>query len=151
MVGAETVTETALMRWAEFPGFGSRDRATLESRVSARGLRFRVLLRCWSGDHLAVGVLSVAVLVLLVLGMPLFSFVYIRNRLRSAASFRCNESGHVTGCVLPYVRAHACAYVHLRWGAVCRTQLTTLPCQIRLNLESHTCRHASGMRAPEGA
>ena len=45
-----------------------------------------------------MGVLAVAGLLLLVLGMPLFSFLYIRNRLRGAISFRCNESGNVTGC-----------------------------------------------------
>ncbi len=68
-------------------------------KKSGLGFRAQVCLhRCWSGEHLAVGVLAVAGLLLLVLGMPLFSFVYIRNRLRGAISFRCNESGNVTGC-----------------------------------------------------
>jgi hypothetical protein len=53
-----------------------------------------------------VGVLAIAGLLLLVLGMPLFSFVYIRNRLRGTISFRCNESGHTTGCTDVLVRAH---------------------------------------------
>ena len=37
-------------------------------------------------------------MLVLVLGMPLFAFVDIRNRLRGTISFRCNESGNVTGC-----------------------------------------------------
>ncbi len=81
-------------------------------RMSGLGSRAQVCLhRCWTGEHLAVGVLAVAGLLLLVLGMPLFSFVYIRNRLRGAISFRCDESGNVTGCAGVLVLCAWCAPV----------------------------------------
>jgi hypothetical protein len=89
-------------------------------RMSGLGFRAHVCLhRCWSGEHLAVGVLAVAGLLLLVLGMPLFSFVYIRNRLRGAISFRCNESGNVTGCADVLVLAQVCACALLMCECVC--------------------------------
>ena len=49
-----------------------------------------------------MGVLSIILFLLLVIGMPLFSFVYLYRRNRSSAASQTNESGRVTGWPKPY-------------------------------------------------
>jgi hypothetical protein len=42
--------------------------------------------RCWSGDHLAVGAMSVVMLPLFVIAMPVYTFAYIRRMIQSTLS-----------------------------------------------------------------
>jgi hypothetical protein len=95
VVGGTAVTETVLMRFAASPVPGHMSKQFL--MVCAPWQPHR----CWSGDHLAVGVLSVILFVLLVLGMPLFSFVYLHRRTQSSAASGTHESGRITGWPKP--------------------------------------------------
>jgi hypothetical protein len=60
-----------------------------------------------------VGVLSIILFVLLVLGMPLFSFLYLHQRNRSSAAFEMNESSRVTGWPKPCKRGKRCQHFRL--------------------------------------
>ncbi len=89
VVGGTAVTETVLMRFA-----ASLARAHVKAMLDGMRAPWQPH-RCWSGDHLAVGVLSIVLFVLLVLGMPLFSFVYLHRRRDR------HETGRVTGSPKP--------------------------------------------------
>ncbi len=60
-----------------------------------------------------MGVLSIILLVLLVLGMPIFSFFFIRKRMQSSAFFRTDQTGHVIGKLS---HANVASESHLRNG-----------------------------------
>ena len=54
---------------------------------------------CWSGGHLAVGAMSVVMLPLLVLGMPVFTFIYIRRKIPLTTTDDVNVSPTWSGFV----------------------------------------------------
>jgi hypothetical protein len=106
-------TEPAAYRWASVAQGGVflvlNALYSLMSKTSLRFLHCRSVdgsgessfpvpgapfVRCFSGDHLAVGVLSIVTLITLVVGMPIFTFAYIcRHKLHQPSVIRGCEQG----------------------------------------------------------